>query len=322
MRRLGFALAMILPPAAPAAAGGFALHWPVDCTLGQDCYIQQYVDHDPGPGAQDFTCSGLSYDGHKGTDIALPFLSDMHAGVGVLAAADGVVAGTRDGMAGRLATGKSAEAVAGRECGNGVVIRHAGGWETQYCHLKNGSVRVRSGDKVAAGTPLGEIGLSGQTQFPHLHLSLRKNGAVADPFQIGPQEGCGAGGAQLWAEDVPYGPGGLTGGGFHTEIPDYADVKAGRADLAPLAADAPALVFWTLAYGGRKGDEITLSATGPEGEVFRQRAVLEKPQAQLFRAAGKRLKTDRWPAGAYTGTAILMRNGKEISRYSQKMEIR
>lgn len=322
MRRLGFALAMILPPAAPAAAGGFALHWPVDCTLGQDCHIQQYVDHDPGPGARDFTCGGLSYDGHKGTDIALPFLSDIHAGIRVLAAADGAVAGTRDGMADQLANGKSAEAVKGRECGNGVVIRHAGGWETQYCHLKKDSLRVRKGGRVKAGDVLGEIGLSGQTQFPHLHLSLRKDGAVADPFQPGAAGNCGTGAAQLWSGGIPYQPGGLTGGGFHTAIPDYAEVKAGRADLAPLAADAPAMVFWALAYGGQKGDEIILSAAGPAGEVFRQSAVLEKPQAQLFRAAGKRLKAAAWPAGSYTGTAILMRGGREISRYSRQMEIR
>jgi hypothetical protein len=313
---------MILPPAAPAAAGGFALHWPVDCTLGQDCHIQQYVDHDPGPGAQDFTCSGLSYDGHKGTDIALPYLSSMDAGVRVLAAADGVVAGTRDGMADRYAAGESAEAVKGRECGNGLVIRHADGWETQYCHLKKGSLLVRNGDRVAAGTPLGDIGLSGMTQFPHLHLSLRKDGKVADPFQAGPQGACGTGGAQAWADPLPYQPGGLTGGGFHTAIPEYEDVKAGRADLSPLQAEAPALVFWTLAYGGRTGDEIRLSATGPDGEVFRQTTQLEKPQAQLFRAAGKRLKAERWPAGTYSGTAVLIRDGKEISRYSQQMDIR
>lgn len=328
MRRLGFALAMILPPAAPAAAGGFALHWPLGCVLGQDCYIQQYVDHDPTPGARDFTCAGLSYDGHRGTGIALPFFSGMQAGVRVLAAADGAVAGTRDGMADRDAADETAGAVKGRECGNGVVIRHAGGWETQYCHLKQGSVRVRTGDRVSAGTPLGEVGLSGRTEFPHLHLSLRKDGAVADPFQAGPPGRCGTGGAQIWAEEVPYQPGGLTGGGFHTAVPDYAAVKAGRADLAPLAADAPALVFWTLAYGGRKGDEIILSATGPGpgpgpgGEIFRQRTVLDKDQAQLFRAAGKRRNSAAWPAGSYSGNAVMRRGGQDISRYSQQMEIR
>jgi hypothetical protein len=43
---------------------------PIDCSLGDDCYIQQYVDHTDGEGVSDFRCSSLSYDGHKGTDFA------------------------------------------------------------------------------------------------------------------------------------------------------------------------------------------------------------------------------------------------------------
>ncbi len=323
MRRLGYALALLFPPAAPVAAGGFSLQWPVDCTLGETCHIQQYVDHDPGPGVRDFTCGGLSYDGHKGTDIALPYLSDIQAGIRVLAAADGVVSGTRDGMADRSADDETAEAVKGRECGNGVVIRHDDGWETQYCHLRQGSIRVQTGDMVKSGATLGEIGLSGQTQFPHLHLSLRRDGAVVDPFQNGPLGTCAADTAGLWGQmDIPYQPGGLIGGGFNSAVPDYISVESGTADLSPLASDAAAIVFWTLAYGGQAGDSIVLSVQGPQGEVFRQQALLEKDQAQLFRAAGKRLKAETWPAGAYTGTAVMLRDGQEIGRYSQQMELR
>ena len=38
---------------------------PIDCSLGDDCYIQQYIDHTDGEGVSDFRCSSLSYDGHK-----------------------------------------------------------------------------------------------------------------------------------------------------------------------------------------------------------------------------------------------------------------
>ena len=82
--------ACLLGSASLAAAEPFSLDFPVDCTLGETCYIQQYVDHDPGPGARDFTCQGLSYDGHKGTDIALPTLAAMAQGVRVRAAAPGI----------------------------------------------------------------------------------------------------------------------------------------------------------------------------------------------------------------------------------------
>ncbi|MGB0797354.1 MAG: hypothetical protein ACPGR4_09415 [Paracoccaceae bacterium] len=83
--------AILLVACISQAAGvqGFELSFPVDCALDRSCYIQQYVDHDTTAGASDFTCSGLSYDGHKGTDFALITLRQMEDGVNVLSAAQG-----------------------------------------------------------------------------------------------------------------------------------------------------------------------------------------------------------------------------------------
>ena len=117
--------AALLTLALAFPAGAFELAFPVDCTLGATCHIQQYADHDPGPGARDFTCGPLSYDGHDGTDIALATRAEMAAGVSVLAAASGRVKGMRDGIA------DFAPVIADKECGNGVVIDHGDGWETQ-----------------------------------------------------------------------------------------------------------------------------------------------------------------------------------------------
>jgi hypothetical protein len=150
------------------------------------------VDHDPGPTALDFTCSGLSYDTHTGTDFALPSLAAMRAGVAVLAAAPGQVTALRDGMPDTGLTPETAAQIEGRDCGNGVVIRHADGWETQYCHLMQGSVTVARGQIVETGTPLGLVGLSGNTEFPHVHIALRRNGQVVDPFDPDGQITCGA----------------------------------------------------------------------------------------------------------------------------------
>src|SRR3546814_5235941 len=71
---------------------------PIDCTIGEDCYLQQYVDHDPGGGYRDYRCGPLSYDGHKGTDFRLKDVPIMERGVRVLAAAPGTVVATRDGL--------------------------------------------------------------------------------------------------------------------------------------------------------------------------------------------------------------------------------
>ena len=107
----------------------------------------------------------------------------------MLAAAAGVVKAVRDGVADVNVRVIGFGSVAGHECGNGVVIAHDGGWETQYCHLAKGSVRCTTGERVETGTPLGLVGLSGQTEFPHLHFSVRHNGATVDPFAVW-RDGC------------------------------------------------------------------------------------------------------------------------------------
>lgn len=310
-------VALLSSLAAPVAAGDFALSWPIDCTLGETCHIQQYVDRDPGPGALDFACGPLTYDGHKGTDIALPSLSDMEIGVQVRAAASGIVVGMRDGMADRYATDAGSAEIEGRDCGNGVVLRHSEGWETQYCHMKSGSVRVKTGDRIAAGTVLGEVGLSGRTQLPHLHLSVRQNGAVVDPFQTSATAACGTtDGATLWAKPVAYTAGGFIAAGFSAEVPAYEAIKSGAATARQeaMTGASPALVLWAYAYGGREGDLVSLTIEGPGGVLIDQKVTLKKDQAQFFRAAGKRLRSLSWPTGLYTGIARLVRDGKEVDR--------
>ena len=290
---------------APAQAGAFDLALPVDCVLGDSCFIQQFADHDPGPDATDFTCGPLTYDGHDGTDFALPTTTAMQQGVAVLAAAPGTVRGTRDGVPD---TGP-VPGTEGRECGNGVVIDHADGWQTQYCHMRQGSVAVRNGDTVATGTPLGLIGQSGMAEFPHLHLSVRQAGADVDPFA--PAAACGGNGPSLWSDPPAYAPGGLVDAGFAPEVPTFDAIKAGLP--APdITAGSPALVLWAHVFGGRAGDALRFEVSGPAGPVITERVLLDRPQARLFRAVGKRLRTDGWPPGTYTGTVSLQRAAETL----------
>lgn len=311
-------LSLTLTLASPVEAGDFLLSLPIDCTLGQTCFIQNQVDRDPGPGVLDYQCGGLSYDGHKGTDFRLPTLADMARGVNVVAAAPGVVRGMRDGVPDVGPT----EDTAGKECGNGVVVRHEGGWETQYCHMKSGSLVVQSGQHVSAGTILGQVGLSGKTDFPHLHLSLRRHGEVVDPFDLSALSSCGDKGESLWQDMPAYQAGGLLSSGFNSAAPEYSTIKAGAADQSPLPAHAPALVFWVHAFGGQEGDILALTVDGPKGRMVDHRTTLPKNQAEFFRAAGKRLKSDGWPRGIYTGTVTLIRNGKDIDQFESVMTIR
>jgi len=308
------ALAALIGSASLAAAEPFVLAFPVDCTLGESCYIQQYVDHDPGPEAQDFTCGGLSYDGHKGTDFGLPTHADMARGVRVLAAAPGVVRGVRDGVEDRVYDGQDLQ---GRDCGNGVAISHADGWETQYCHMRQGSVQVTTGQEVAAGDLLGLIGLSGRTQFPHLHVTLRQDGEVVDPFAPEADDACGSD-QSLWAEPLAYVPGGLLDIGFATGLPSFAEVQAGTADQAR-PDRATALVGYGYAFGVRTGDIMEIGIEGPAGEVIEHRVTMDRTQATAFRAAGRKAQPRGWPAGDYSLTVRLLRAGTTLSERSEAL---
>ncbi|WP_299352372.1 M23 family metallopeptidase [uncultured Shimia sp.] len=304
--------ALISALAAFPAAGAPVLEQPIDCVLGETCYIQNYVDSDPSEKWSDFACGGLSYDGHKGTDFALPTHSDIQRGVDVLAAAAGTVVGTRDGMADAILTPDQLDSVNGRECGNGVAIDHGDGWVTQYCHMKRGSILVTKGDSVATGAPLGQVGLSGKTQFPHVHMSLRHDGQVIDPFaptrsgadcSTEPQE-------TLWKDDPGYVAGGIIRLGFATEVPSFDDVKSGAAGMDSLSEDDPALVLFVQAFGSRTVDEISIEINGPDGFRVTYLGDVEKPKVLYFRAAGKKRPPNGWARGTYRGAVTLIRDGQ------------
>ncbi len=305
---------LLITLALASPAGAFNLGFPLRCDLGKTCYIQQYIDHDTGPKAADFTCGSLSYDGHDGTDLALPTRAAMQAGVDVLAAQAGTVKGLRDGVA------DFAPKLAGKECGNGVLLDHGDGWETQYCHLKQGSISVRLGEVLAQGDVLGQVGQSGMADFPHLHLALRHNGVTVDPFAPDPLATCGPQTASLWQETLPYVAGGLLQIGIATAVPDYAAIKAGLQSR-DLPQTAPALVLWAYFYVVKPGDAILFELTGPAGHVLQERSVIEKSQALGFRATGRRLKTKAWAQGHYEGTARLMRGATELGRQSLGLEL-
>ena len=313
-------LLTLLSLAVPATAGELSLIAPIDCDLNGPCYIQQYVDHDPTGEWSDFNCSGLSYDGHKGTDFALPTHDMIEQGVDVLASAAGTVRGTRDGIEDIPYSCANAAQTEGRECGNGVVLVHEGGWETQYCHLRNGSISVERGQQVSAGDVIGQVGMSGHAEFPHVHLSVRRDGKVIDPFDPDDVITCGEVETDtLWSDLPPYRAGGIISIGAAAGIPDFTTIRANTVPLPNASSDV--LVIYAYLFGTRKSDVIHLALNGPEGSVITRDVLLKKPQAQSFRAIGKKLRTDRWPSGAYTGTAELRRAGEVVERQEFTLSI-
>ena len=63
-----------------------------------------------------------------------------------------------------------------------VMIKHANGLSTMYCHMKAGSIRVYSGQKVVRGQAIGQIGATGYVTGAHLHFEVKVNGRNVNPM--------------------------------------------------------------------------------------------------------------------------------------------
>ena len=310
------ALATLAPPAlTQATTTGPRLDFPLACVPGKTCEIQHYVDRDPGPGVRDYRCGVQTYQGHSGIDIRVPDMAAQKRGVEVLAAAAGKVVRLRDGVADISIRTEGAPPVANQECGNAVVLDHGGGWETQYCHMARGSLRVKQGDVVAPGAPLGRVGLSGNTEYPHLHLTVRRAGVVVDPFAPTPGATCGVQ-PGLWTARaqavMAYTSGAVLNAGFSSGAVTAAQIEAGA--VPGPSRSAPYLVAYARAIALQAGDVVTFDLKGPDGASLASvtAPALPRWQAQGFRFIGKKTPPGGWRPGTYVADYRVLRGGKPV----------
>ncbi|GAA3809501.1 M23 family metallopeptidase [Streptomyces chiangmaiensis] len=98
--------------------------------------------------------------GHTGQDFAVPIGTPVRA----------------------VGSGQVVRVTCGGAFGMEVVIRHPGGYCTQYAHLA--AVTVDPGDRVAAGQWIAQSGTTGNSTGPHLHFEVRATpefGSGIDP---------------------------------------------------------------------------------------------------------------------------------------------
>ena len=112
------------------------------------------------------------------TDGATP--EDWYGfGTPILATGDGMVVEMHDGMADnrkgaplpfdQAAVMKNLKLL----LGNYVILDHGNGEYSLFAHLKQGSVLVKSGQRVARGARIGTMGMSGDAFLVHLHYQLQ-----------------------------------------------------------------------------------------------------------------------------------------------------
>lgn len=314
------------PTGSQAEPQGPRLSFPVACRIGETCEIQNYVDRDPGPGAKDYRCGPRTYEAHNGIDIRIRDMAAQRAGVDVLATAPGKVTRLRDGVPDISVKAAGAPSAAGAECGNGLVIDHGNGWESQYCHVAKSSLKVKAGDTVVAGQPIARIGLSGNTEYPHLHITVRHGGAVVDPFTpngaVGSCNVAATSAQGLWdsgtAAAMGYKSGAVLNAGFAGGAVTPDALEGGAITAAGGAA--PALVAYVRTIDLDRGDAQLLVLKDPSGAVLAQSNLppLASSKAQYLVYVGKARPAAGWTPGLYSASYTVMRAGKAaISRTFQ-----
>lgn len=312
----------------------FMLGLPAECIIGKDCWVLNYPDAGPDSDktATDPACGVRTYEGHKGTDIAIADKAAMDRGVNVLAAHEGTVMRVRNAEEDHFpVTKEQLDKIKAdkKECGNAVLIDHGDGWQTMYCHMKRGSIVVKPQQKIKAGEKIGLIGASGMTQFPHIHLGVIHKSDVIDPFTGAKlTEPCGGKSASLFEKSahVIYEPLVFMKTGFDTKPVTLDDLDRGIKSPEDIASDASALVFYAVMLGVRQGDEISLKIESPDGSVFSERNITEdKSMARRMLFIGRNIPKDvPLPSGVYTGKIDVLRKeaGKEDQKFSHAVAVR
>lgn len=99
-------------------------------------------------------------------------------GARILAPCDGTVVRAVDGIADNIVPRTNRDEMAG----NHVLLR-CGEFEVLLAHLRRGSVEANEGERVTRGMPVGELGNSGNSDEPHLHVHAQRPSTVAGaPF--------------------------------------------------------------------------------------------------------------------------------------------
>jgi murein DD-endopeptidase MepM/ murein hydrolase activator NlpD len=307
---------------------------PLACLANNACFIQKYFDHDPGPGFQDFQCGPLSGDGHKGTDFRLAKFEDMEKGAPVSASADGIVVATRNNMPDVPVALVGESTVLDRGLGNTVIIDHGSGWRSTYGHLKQGSVSVAKGDLVKRGDRLGKVGLSGLTDFPHVHFQINFKGAPVDPFtgaktgQRLDQKTCERTVTQsLWHRDaqklLPYNPSFLLHAGFSDKPMNRPALAFGLYTRRYLPKTAKNIFFGVYFAGAIKKDPYRFRLFEPSGAVFYDKSETIKKRGNVrFRYGGKRNRTLPWRQGRYRAVFDLMKGEKPVLSVERFVQFR
>jgi hypothetical protein len=246
---------------------------PIAGNYGKDFIIVNYVDWVADSLLiGDNHCSTKTYDGHQGTDFVIRNFRPMDSGRDVRAVDNGRVIFVKDGLFDREKT-----AVVSKLLGNYIGITHSGKIQTYYGHLRKGSVSVKVGDSVLAGQKIAQVGCSGNCSDAHLHFELWYDSS----YYIDPFSGRCGNPTSYWlsqpAFDTSYG---IWTSGMCNYVCTLDTLKEEPLRRDTFYSRDPAITYWNIQYGLRKGDSLRMDWYDPSG--------------LLWFSYGNRLSRDWW----------------------------
>ncbi len=66
--------------------------------------------------------------------------------------------------------------------GNHIIVDHGNGITSLYAHLSK--IEAKEGQEVNTNTEIGQLGRTGHTTGPHLHLEIRDHGRAINPLSV------------------------------------------------------------------------------------------------------------------------------------------
>ena len=184
--------------------------------------------------------------------------------------------------------------------------------------MASGSLVVKPGELVKVGQPLGRVGLSGLTEYPHLHFTVRHEGAVVDPFAYGAASGSCGGGESLWQPalhaQLAYQERAILNAGFASGPVTMELIEDGSVDKELPSTNAAAIVAFVRVIGLKAGDAQRLVIKDPVGNVIAENRAsqLDKNKAQFMLFAGRKRPATGWDRGTYKATYVVERDGQVV----------
>lgn len=274
--------------------------FPLNCELGIGCTVLRYQDTQERLGdIADPACGKRTSDNQIGTYFAVPNMHALAQGVAVRAIANGTVELAQDGAPNKP----------GGDCGNGLRIRHAGGWKSTYCGLLRGSVGARKGQRVKAGQEIGMAGFSGSLPAPGLAFTLERYGRSYDLW-TGKARSAGCGKLTPLITGLRYEPLGVIQSGLNFAPPSAAALLQGVRPLDRLPPNAP-IVLWAQLAGLEKGDAVVFTIGQNGREIWRSAGAVNPNSPLLY---GRKMPPQPgWFPGPLTGKIVVTRGGKTIA---------